>query len=103
MHLPDMGLAGCFIEPVPRGSLEGSRDPFMQFFDGFGISVGIHFVSVEPSSSCSFFGCVAEPAHDELSGTVADPGEASRTSLERIGGETDFISQAQAFGLAQQI
>ena len=57
---------GCFIEPVPRGSREPSRGSFLQFFDSFGISIGIHFAFVEPSIFGSFFGCVSETAVDEL-------------------------------------
>ena len=56
---------GCFIEPVPRGSREVSRGPCLRFFDGFGISIGIHFAFVEPSNFGLFFGCVPGRAHDE--------------------------------------
>ena len=66
----------------------------MRFFDSFGTSIGIHFVFMEPSIFGSFFGCVSETAHDELSSRGAGVrggrlggGFLFRRSLERT--ETD--------------
>ena len=102
---------GCFSEPVPRGSREPSRGSFLQFFDGFGISIGIHFASVEPSIFGSFFGCVPETAVDELisnggrprGGQAGEGDSLSGTSLERIGAVTKPYAKRQAFGLARRI
>ena len=43
----------------------------MRVLGAFGVSIGIHFASVELSIFGSFCRCVFETAHDELISTVA--------------------------------
>ena len=101
---------GCFIEPVPRVSPEGSRRPLVRFFDGFRTPVGIHFASMEPSIFGAFFGCVSETAHDKLTCMVAGPAGPGWGGIPYPGHPSSGLvkiqitnAKRQSFGLARQI
>ena len=83
----------------------------MRFFDSFGISIGIHFVIVEPTIFGSFFECVSQTAVGELICTVAGPAGARLgkgipypghpwSGLER---KPLTNAKRQTFGLARRI